>query len=94
MPENKECKEVISEKNFTISGNTIKSIDKNKHEDEEKYTIKGDTLCLEKVFISQGKNVTVTTKLLKQQNKKKRFKNLFFNMHNHKNNLSKTPQLL
>ena len=28
--------------------------------------IKGDTLCLEKVFISQGKNVTVTTKLLKQ----------------------------
>ena len=27
MPENKECKEVISEKNFTISGNTIKSID-------------------------------------------------------------------
>ena len=66
MPENKECKEVISEKNFTISGNTIKSIDKNKHEDEEKYTIKGDTLCLEKVFISQGKNVTVMTKLLKQ----------------------------
>lgn len=66
MPENKECKEVISEKNFTISGNTIKSIDKNKHEDEEKYTIKGDTLYLEKVFISQGKNVTVTTKLLKQ----------------------------
>ena len=42
---------------------TLKNLGK---DSEEKYTIKGDTLCLEKVFISQGKNVTVTTKLLKQ----------------------------
>ncbi|MDO4879894.1 MAG: lipocalin family protein [Capnocytophaga sp.] len=66
MPENKECKEIISQKEYTISGNIIKSVDENKRKDEEKYSIKGDTLFLEKTFISQGKNVIVTTKLIKE----------------------------